>query len=90
DRGRVVYRTIMPFAAGIYPTSDWALSEAVTSHYRPLIPGHLKGRVLDAEVRVMRLRGDVVLNGVRSLVLRYNRYETVGSPISLGQLTVTR
>jgi len=88
--GRIVHRALLPIGGGTYPTSDWKNNETVTSYFRPLIPAKYADQVLTAELRVLRLSGDVVLNGAKSLALRYRTYETVGPEISLGQISTTR
>lgn len=89
ENGKLRYRVVMPFGGGVYPTSDWVTRQPVTSRYELLFPRQLRGKPIDLEARVLKVEGDVLLNGVRSLVLRYRKYETVGAPLELGRIEVS-
>lgn len=80
------YHVLMPLGGGIFPTSDWAVDQPVTTNYDLLVPKTLAHSPFEVEVRVLKLQGDVSLNGIRSIELRYNTYETVGPTIKLGQV----
>lgn len=79
-----VYRSLLPLGGGIYPTSDWPTNEVVTSNYRLLLPRFLPAGQLTLTARVIKGDGDVGLNGLRSLQLRYKTYTQLGPTIELG------
>lgn len=85
--GKSVYRELMPLGGGVLPTSDWNMNETVTSNYRLLIPKRFAGQRLELSARVLDVDGEVSLNGVRSLILKYNRYRQLGPDISIGSFT---
>ncbi len=85
--GKVVYRQVMPFGGGLFPTSDWSAGQPVTTNLRLLLPGWLRGQT-DVEVRVLNLNGGLGLNGVRTTVPIYTTYRAVGPVIDLGKLTL--
>ncbi|MBI4089838.1 MAG: DUF2079 domain-containing protein [Candidatus Kerfeldbacteria bacterium] len=82
----IVYRILLPLGGGIYPTSDWPVNEAVTTNYRLLLPHFLPDNQLTLTARVIKGDGDVSLNGLRSLQLRYKTYEPLGPTIELGSI----
>lgn len=90
EHGKVLYKTLAPLGGGIFPSSDWPLQTGITSNLNLLVPDRLIGKTVDVELRILDLDGDVVLSPARSLVLRYNRYVSLGGPILLGQLSLTR
>ncbi|MBI4426134.1 MAG: DUF2079 domain-containing protein [Candidatus Kerfeldbacteria bacterium] len=83
---QVVYRALMPLGGGLYPTSDWPVGETVTTNYRLLLPSFLPPGELSMAARVIKADGDVGLNGLRSLQLRYKTYEQLGPTIELGPI----
>lgn len=85
---KLAYRTLMPLGGGMYPTSDWRLSEPVTSNYELLLPRFLAGLSLRVEARVLNLEGEAPLNAVRTIIPSYRRFEQVGPSISLSTVNV--
>jgi hypothetical protein len=91
ENDKVRAKELLPFGGGVYPTCDWALTRPVSSRYELLIPRHLSGKTLTLEVRVIDAYGDAPLNGLRSIMLRYSTYTTLGPALTIGQVEpVTR
>lgn len=82
--GRLAYRAFLPLGGGLYPPSDWGIGEEVTNNYRLLLPSFLKGKALNVQIRVYRSDGEISLNGVRSLVIKYRNPSYLGDPIDVG------
>jgi hypothetical protein len=82
--GHQRYRVLMPFGGGLFPTSDWSLYSPVTNHFDLVVPKNIHGPFA-VHIRVMDLDGRLGLNGVRSAVPIYSKYQPVGATIDLGQ-----
>ncbi|MFH0829472.1 MAG: DUF2079 domain-containing protein [Candidatus Kerfeldbacteria bacterium] len=87
ERGRVKHSVVLPLGGGLFPPSDWTIGKTVTSNYRLLIPDFLNKNGLEVSILVYRSKGEVSLNGVRSLVIKYQNPTTLGEPIGLGTVS---
>lgn len=66
-----------PLAYGIYPTSEWQLDEIIKINYWFLLPNNLK--IGDLTFSLVKLKGGLELNGIRSTYEVYNEVKKIGS-----------